>query len=101
MSKTNSKTTQSYELIQIGGDEVVVVHKKEALRKTKEKYPNHILYSFLEIEAMKDLTPEEIEYLHFAKKVFGVAIYDEETAVRHNIIKKRNPNTKKRPSLKI
>ena len=90
MTRLNIKSTPDFETTQIGGDDVVVVYKREAVKKAKAKYPNHILYSHLEVDALKDCTAEEIDLLHFTKKTFDGAIYDEKTAIRHHIIKKRS-----------
>ena len=87
MTRLNTKSSPDFETTQIGGDDVVVVYKREAVKKAKAKYPNHILYSVLEVEALKGCTDEEIDLLHFTKKTFGGAIYDEKTAIRHRIIK--------------
>ena len=54
MTRLNTTSTPDFETMQIGGDEVVVVYKREAVKKAKAKYPNHILYSILEVEALKD-----------------------------------------------
>ena len=76
-----------FKFMRIGGDDVVVVHRKEAVKTAKEKYPNHILYSILEVEALANCTEEEIDLLHFTKKTFSGAICDEKTTIHHRIIK--------------
>ena len=88
MTRLNTQSTHDFELTLIGDDDVVVVHRKEAVKTAKAKYLNHIFYLILEVKALKNCTDEEIDRSHFTKKTFGEAIYDEETAIRHHIIKK-------------
>ena len=52
------------------GEEIVLL-VSGTYEEAKEKYPDHVVYTPKEIESLKGEKPENIEYVHYIKKLFG------------------------------
>ena len=39
--------------------------------QAKERYPDHVVYTHREIKELKGEKPENIEHVHYIKKLFG------------------------------
>ena len=52
------------------GENIVVV-TSGTYEEAKEKHPDHVIYTPGEIESLKGEKPENIEHVHFIKRIFG------------------------------
>ena len=60
-----------FETAQIGGGDVVVVYRREAMKKAKAKYPNPILYSHLEVDALKDCPAKKLIFYILLRRLLA------------------------------
>ena len=54
----------------LDGEKIVIVIRG-TYEEAKEKYPDHVVYTPKEIESLKGEKPENIEHVHYIKKLFG------------------------------
>ena len=87
--------TALYETRILNGECIVVIFKPEGVAYAKEKYPKLNLYSIQEIEAFEGLEVLEQQVLQEAKKIFGGAIFTEETFNKYYPKRKGRSNVKK------
>lgn len=59
----------------LDGEIIVLVFSKESVKKAKEDCPGCVLYTPKEIRELRELAPDEVKLMHFAKKEFGGGIY--------------------------
>ena len=52
------------------GEEIVIL-VNETYEQAREKHPDHVIYTPREIESLKGEKPENIEHVHYIKKLFG------------------------------
>ena len=52
------------------GEEIVLL-VSGTYDEAEEKYPDHVIYTPREIESLKEEKPENIEHVHYIKKLFG------------------------------
>ena len=84
-----------YEIKTLNGEKIVVVYKPEGMAEVLEKYSHLPIYSYVEMEAMDGLDPEEQKLLQEAKLVFGGAIYTAENFNKYFPTRKGRKNVKK------
>ena len=66
----------------LDGEEIAIVISG-TYEEAKEKHPDHVVYTHREIKELKGEKPENIEHVHFMKKLFGGEYHSGEVPEKH------------------